>query len=185
MRKMFLTKPYRGFSLVEMLVAMFIFTLVIGATSQIFTRAFVGYREQKRLQSDIESAQFALNTMAKELRTASVSNSTLNGNNTSIRFFDYSQKLCFRYTISADAGTLSVRSKPGTTLGNCNGGGYSTSTSIVSHITRGRFYVRRSSNSPRVGKVTISLFVDSGQAAPTHLQTTVSLRDYQISGVQN
>lgn len=182
MRKMFLEKPYRGFSLVEMLVAMFIFTLVIGATSQIFTRAFVGYREQKRLQSDIESAQFALNTMAKELRTASVF--TSNGDRSSVEFIDYSQKLCFRYTINTDAKTLSVQQKSAT--GNdCSGGTYSTNTSIVSHITRGSFRIRQSDNAQkRVGKVTISLFVDSGQAAPTHLQTTVSLRDYEISGVQ-
>lgn len=172
-------KSYRGFSLVETLVAMFIFTLVIGATAQIFTKAFVGYREQKRLQSDIESAQFVLNTLAKELRTASIANST----SASVEFIDYSQSTCFVYAVSSN--TLTVKQKsPATTTADCSG--YGTAVTIVDNISNGYFSVTKSegSSNPVVGKVTISLSVSSSGTTTTNLQTSVSLRDYQVSGVQ-
>jgi prepilin-type N-terminal cleavage/methylation domain-containing protein len=181
MKRTSFSKSYRGFSLVETLVAMFIFVLVIGATSQIFTKAFVGYREEKRLQSDIESAQFALNTIAKELRTASIANFS----STMVEFIDYSQNKCFIYDLSG--GALTVKSKIGTTpnVSDCDGNSYNSATSIVDNISNSHFSVTKSKGSPNpvVGKVTISLSVSSGTTT-TNLQTSVSLRDYQVSGVQ-
>jgi len=192
MKKFPMHKKYRGFSLVEMLVAMFVFSLVIGATSGIFTKAFVGYRAQKHLQSDIESAQFALNTMAKELRTATIANLS-NGSNAAIEFLDYSQNTCFFYKRNSGA-TLTVETKksPTNAVTDCNSNGYSVPAIIANNVSDGHFYITKSVKKeigpplvdPLVGKITIALSISSGTLTATNLQTTVSLRDYTVSGVQ-
>jgi len=180
MKKIPMHKKYRGFSLVETLVAMFVFVMVIGSVSQIFTQAFVGYREQKRLQTDLETAQFAVNTMAKELRTSSVHSA----GTTSIKFFDYSQSICFLYRINGT--NLQASSNPVVDSSACQGffDPGAAYTTIASGISSGRFSITPSDlGSHTVGKVTVSLSVSSGALAPTNIQTTVSLRDYAVSGV--
>jgi len=182
MQKKCFSKSYKGFSLPEMLVAMFIFSLVIGIVSQIFTQAFIGYREQKRLQSDIESAQFAINTIAKELRTASISSFSA----TSLTFMDYSQQKCFLYNYDSSTKIFTVKSKVliSSDFNDCNGGIYPDPVTLVSDPSLiVRFNGTSSVFSTTVGRVTIFLSLSSG-ATTTRLQTSVSLRDYKVSGVQ-
>lgn len=65
-------KMYKGFTLVEMMVSVFIFLLMMVAIVQIFAQQINAYRHAKEIQSDMENAQFAMNYIAKTLRTASV-----------------------------------------------------------------------------------------------------------------
>lgn len=169
---------YRGFTLIETLVSMFIFVLVIAAVSQIFTQAFSGYRYEKSVQTDLETAQFAVNTMAKELRTASISSSS----SSSIKFIDYSQNICFDYEITG--ATLTVASKTGVKIvDDCGSGGYGSSTVVSNGITAGSFSVIPSVKSSTVGRVTISLQIGTGLTHRANIQTSVSLRDYANSGL--
>lgn len=172
------SKKSAGFTLIETLVSMFIFVLVMASVSQIFTKAFSGYRYEKSTQESLESAQFAMNTMAKELRTASISSSS----SSLIKFIDYSQNTCFDYEIIGT--TLTVESKAGTKVADCGSGGYGASAVVASGIVSGSF-LAVSSNTMQVGRVTISLQVGGATASAqtSNIQTSVSLRDYNVSGV--
>jgi prepilin-type N-terminal cleavage/methylation domain-containing protein len=72
-------KKLKGFTLVEMMIAIFIFLLMMIAIVQIFAQQIVAYRHARSVQNDMENAQFAMNYIAKTLRTASVIGSTEKG----------------------------------------------------------------------------------------------------------
>lgn len=174
----------RGFTLIEATVSMFVFVLMMAAVTHVFSRAFSAYKYEKAVQSDLEAAQFALNTMAKELRTSSVSQ-LFWYSLSSIKFYDYSQGLCIQYTRS---GTDLKVGKYSTfaTANDCFAAGISSDHTVATGIT-GLSFIGSVSNgtagSQAVGKVTILLQVDSGTASPTNIQTSVSLRDYQNVGL--
>lgn len=176
-----LSKVSAGFTLIETLVSMFIFVLVIAAVSQIFTQAFSGYRYEKSVQLDLETAQFVVNTMAKELRTASVV-SPASSATTAVRFYDYSQNLCFLYQISLP--NLTVNQATATDALDCSGKSLSSGTVIATGITDGHFSVVPSDKIGKViGKVTISLQIGTGLTHKANIQTSVSLRDYANAGL--
>jgi type II secretory pathway pseudopilin PulG len=102
----------RGFTLLEVVVATFIFVLIMVTVIRIFGSGFSGYRKAKAVQKDLESAQQNMNMMAKVFRTSQVvwsSNWSGNGcvpagydigtpnGSDAIRIFDYSQYKCYRY----------------------------------------------------------------------------------------
>lgn len=195
-----LQKKYKGFTLIEAVVSMFVFLIVMIASSQIFTNAFVGYRDAKAVQRDVENAQFALNILAKELRTSSIAGAISTG----IRFYDYSQGICFRYEFNngefrvakvVTADRLECRQYPFAAQG--------VYTVIVSNVIGASFDVDFSSDGSKysdddngthldasgvkkVGKATISLQIKegAGNRPATNIQTTVSLRDYGFVGLQ-
>jgi Tfp pilus assembly protein PilV len=181
------TKSPRGFTLIEALVSMFIFIVTIAAVSQLFAKAFSAYNYEKATQKDLESAQFAMNAMAKSLRTSTVASVTP----TAIKFFDYSQGICFRYAVNG--GNLEMAQGNFSPVNDC--GSYSlqsqAQTTVVSGVSGGGFTMVASSPGPpvdavnpqRVGKVTMYLQVKSGTAAPATIQTSVSLRDYGTAGL--
>ena len=178
---MLFRSKYQGFTLIETVVSMFIFVLVIAATAQIFTQSFSGYRYEKSVQNDLESAQFAINTMAKELRTASIKNTTA----TSVEFIDYSQSKCFIYAITGTTPkTLTVQvDDSAKDLSEC--GSYNSATTVVKEIAAGKFSVTesRSSGPQQIGKVTVSLQIGTGATHQANIQTSVSLRDYGNAGL--
>lgn len=178
----------RGFTLIELLVSMFMFVILMAAISQIFTAAFAGYRNTKSVQQDLEAAQFAVNTIAKELRTSTVESAS--GSQSSVLFYDYSQKTCFRYSVSG--ANLRVERGSSSDENRCSVG-LSGPAIIASGIIGGKFFVtpsERLSGTPptgTVGKVTISLEIGEGVAQGlahrARIQTSVSLRDYSYVGL--
>ncbi|MFZ2300028.1 MAG: prepilin-type N-terminal cleavage/methylation domain-containing protein [Candidatus Moraniibacteriota bacterium] len=178
-----------GFTLIEMMIAMFLFVILIVAVSQIFSAAFSGYRDAKAAQRDLETAQFAINTIAKELRTSTVVSSS--GSQSTVKFYDYSQSTCFQYRVSG--GNLQVASSGAPSDASaCDSSNLSSFTTIASGILSGRFFVTLSepaSGTPptggTVGKVTISLEIGEGSAHQARIQTSASLRDYGYVGLLN
>lgn len=177
----------RGFTLIEMMVAMFMFAILIAAVSQIFTSAFSGYRDAKAVQRDLETAQFSINTIAKELRTSTVVSAS--GSQSSVKFYDYSQATCFQYRISG--GNLQVaRSGTPADVSECDSFNLSSFTAIAHGIVSGGFFVTPSepvSGTPpaggRVGTVTVSLEIGESAVHRARIQTSVSLRDYSYVGL--
>lgn len=170
----------RGFTLMELLVALFIFSIVMMATAQIFAKAYSGYHMTKRVQHDLENAQYAINILAKKLRTSSVVSGS--GSQQYIQFFDHSPTppRCIRYRISSNA--LEVAESVATDVSQCDSMSLSSFVPVTTGTVTGSFLATESApvGGPptRVGKVTISLSVSEDAAHSAHIQTTISLRDF-------
>lgn len=186
MRRMLLIKK-RGYTLIEVVISLTVFLIIMIATSSIFSSMFSGYRNTRAIQHDVETAQYALSVMAKELRTSSIASSTA----TSVRFYDYSQNICFAYRINA--GTLqSAQATPASPstltaaqkISFCQTASLSTYETISTGTVTGSFVVISSVASPAsVGRVTASLGIAEGPNHTARIQTTMSLRDYEFTGI--
>lgn len=195
--KNFLKKSYKGLTLIEVLVSLFIFSIMMAATAEIFTKAFSGYRNTRAIQRDVENAQYALNLISKELRTSTVV-APLTGPFpkpfASVKFYDHSQGRCFYYRIVGNpTNALQMASALSTGPADCTTRNVGTPATISTGTVSGSFQVTPSCSSvitsgctgaKRVGKVTISLDISEGTGS-THkaqIQTTSSLRDFGYIG---
>ncbi len=191
-------KKNKGFTLLEVIIAIFIFALSAVAVMQIFAGSMSGYREAKNTQRNLEDAQFIMNQIAKTLRTSSIVFPTILSHSTSsnVKVYDYSSGKCWAYLF--DNGSSRIKSDsdsvPAASLGDpisyCKG--FSpTYTSMTDFYTTGSFYVYPSNNDPagsgeQLGRVTIQMNVCPGVSSCSHperIQTSVSLRDYYRSGI--
>src|SRR3989344_9059776 len=178
-------KTLRGFSLIEVMVSLVIFSIIMLAITQTFTRSFASYRNAKNIQNDVANAQFALNLLSKELRTSSITSPASNVLVSSVQFYDYSQGMCFAYWINAGALQVMKISVPNFDACDTLVGPYLYKTITTGTVTGG-FIITPSdftSGSKTVGKVTISLQISEGTNHPVRIQTTVSLRDYGYVGL--
>lgn len=179
--KGFWKKSYRGLTLIEVIVSLFIFSLMMVAVSQIFAKAFSGYRNTRATQRDVENAQYALNLLSKELRTSTVV-APLSGpfprSSQTIKFYDHSQGRCFYYQINSNA--LQVASASSTGPADCTTRNVGTPVTISTGTVSGSFRVTPSQGggSKRAGKVTISLDISEDATHRAQIQTTASLRDF-------
>ncbi len=198
------TKNKKGFTLIEVLMAIFIFALMASAASGVFIKMIQSYRYAKAAQKDLENAQYAMNLITKTLRTSSIAKcqsgefSTeacpTSENNEWIRVYDHSRGVCRMYSFNNDRleervpGTGTNADSPGEDISRCGGGDYlgaDESKSLTTGTVSGEFDVVASSDdagSEEVGKVTISMTINSGDK-DTHIQSTVSLRDYSEAGI--
>lgn len=173
----------RGFTLIEVMISLAVFLIIMLAMSQTFTQAFAGYKNVKSVQRDTENAQFALNLMAKELRTSSIVSPSSGGVLTSaVKFYDYSQGLCLEYRISASA--LQVAKAAVATFNDCVATSLGSYVTVTTGTVTGGFIITPSVISPQsVGKVTASLQINEGPNHTAYIQTTSSLRDYGYIGL--
>ncbi len=181
----------KGFTLLEVVIALAVFSIITLGTIQVLAQGTKSYRNTKTVQSNLERAQFVLNAMAKELRTSSVVQSSIGGTVSTITFFDYSQGRCIQYRADESAGTVAKRSHafsssdPDTDRTSCLGYIFTeTYETVVSGLTDQMFSVDVSTPppTPHVGRVT-AVFVIGTSGAATAVQTTVSLRDYNYNGI--
>ncbi|MCD6149638.1 prepilin-type N-terminal cleavage/methylation domain-containing protein [bacterium] len=191
MKKSKTKKTKKGFTLIEVIVAVFIFALMASAASGIFVKMIKSYRYAKVVQRDLESAQYAMNLMAKTLRTSSVANCssgpTCPGTSAWIRVFDYSRSECRMYSFNDNRleERVPVPSIAATGPSDCSGGiygGSALSKSLTTGNVSGSFDVDVTANGVQMGKVTISMTINSGDR-DTNMQSSVSLRDYSEAGI--
>lgn len=180
----------RGFSLLEVLVATFIFSIVMAGATQYFVNITVSNQNVRRLQQNLESVQFAMNRIAKSLRTSTVISPSSNQQVSEVRVFDYSQRTCFRYGFEGNGVTEYSALLPAgvsdekawcASLGSAS----FTSNVLVSAADGmtvvGRFAVYPSSEtvgSELAGRITMNATVSQQNNSST-IQTTVSLRNYR------
>ncbi len=187
----------KGFTLVEAVISLFVFMLIMLSLSSTFVKSFTGYKNTRAVQKDAENAQFALNLMAKELRTSTIVSSGGSQPQQSVMFYDYSQKTCIEYRIASVSKQLEKRSKPVTladplnpSSDDCNA--VFTATSFLPIVkteigsVTGNFQFTLSEKiaggSGAVGKITVSLQITEG-TQKANVQTTSSLRDYGYIGL--
>lgn len=179
-----------GFTLVEMIIAIGVFSIMSVAIAGAFTSGFSSYGDTRELQRNVETAQYALNTLEKLLRTSTVVSAA--GNNVqAITFYDYSSSRCFRYRFVAGgsfAAQWFVTSDPfGTSPCVTGSASFSASAAVTSGYVTGGFTIVPSdklSTPKKMGRVTVNLSVkaDSGAAIESRIQATSSLRDYSYVG---
>lgn len=182
----------------EIIIAMFIFTIMMTATTAFFGKSMFGYRSARAIQKDLESAQFAMNLIAKSLRTSTVF-VPASGLNAGVKIYDYSQNKCIEYKF--DSGALQVATfntgydvepvNVETNKTDCQTRTLSGFSPMTIGTVTGSFYIIPSSDSPikTVGRVTMSMKVcpESGCSGnpkdEAKIQSTVSLRDYKETGL--
>ncbi len=203
MKKILLKKAYKGLTLIEVLVALFVFAIIMVAASQIFAKAFSGYRNTRATQRDVENAQYALNLITKELRTSTVVgplNPPFPRRSNYVKFYDHSQGKCFYYRINSSSLQVASATVSGG-IPECRSRNFTTFSTISTGAVTGSFRVTPSCSSvlappacttdigggigaKRVGKVTISLDISEDTTHRARIQTTASLRDFGNIGFQ-
>jgi prepilin-type N-terminal cleavage/methylation domain-containing protein len=182
----------KGFTLIELLVAMFIFAMVLVAMMAVFNAALGAYQKGRAVKKVMEDAQFALNSVAKDVRmgkiesadfTASPPNSELivtrNRNQT---------KVCYRITTI----TLDLCENAGSNCNSCSAGykslvdlsgtGMSFASTSSGFRNQKTFPVPPATPTSR-GWVEINLNIamtagEEMNADSINVQTIVSSRDY-------
>lgn len=180
----------------ELIIAIFIFSLVMTASVGIFSAVIKGYRHAKVIQRDLEDAQAAMNSLAKSLRASAVV--LCEGNNcgisasyySKIRVFDYSQEKCIEYEISdiylkQKSANLPV-TNPEPISWCVNNTTFGATDDLVADVKSGSFYVRPeiTTDSPnnQVARITVALKIcpngicSAGVNDAAVIQSTVSLR---------
>jgi type II secretory pathway component PulJ len=189
-------KTRKGFSLMELLVAMFISTLIMISVVAAFASAFRAQKTARKVQRDLEDAKTAIEYMAKIIRMSSDVRPR-SGGGYAVYMYNKTTENCvgFRYdtasktikeqrctpldpndpcangTVNASAGTIAV----GTDCASAP-----SETEISSQLNEARFYVPNygaSSTFPNpIRRVTVRMVMASDSNA--RMITTVSLRDY-------
>lgn len=90
----------------EVLIALFIFSIVISGVTTYFARIVSANQNVKRLQQNLEDTRFVMNRMAKVLRTSVIISPTANASQNSLRVYDYSQKRCLIYVFNPGVGLI-------------------------------------------------------------------------------
>ena len=184
-------QDHRGFSFVELIVAIFIFTLVMITMSSTYGKFFVAQKKTRAIQQNAEDARFAMELIAKSLRTSKViscngnSDCSAEANIYKIETYDYSQKKCIVYNFNATDNKIESGSKNPELDGNCEFtiNPVTTSPMVNNFIDKWFFRVVQSA-SGTAGIVTIQAKICSIKDClgtkndQSTLQTTVSLRNY-------
>lgn len=179
----------QGFSLVEVIISVFIFSLAMVLLTGSFASFFKNYANQKKLQKNFENAQYVTNLMAKTIRTSHILNSsgTFSLRNNNLNIYDYSQGKCISYRLaerSLGHYALQGIERDPATAGDPNScsfpnGEFSDLTSGIINNVYVVVYPTNATTDPiELGKVTMSVFVESeGQNfAEMPIQVSVSLR---------
>lgn len=184
----------KGLSLIEVVIAMAAFAIILTGTTQLFSQGAKNFQAIKQLQMNLETAQFALNTLAKEARTSSIVAHSGGTASSTVTLFDYSQDRCIQYRFNESSGLAEKRSHvfnstdPNRNRSDCLGYTFAEPYEILlTGISNQAISVVRSremadSSGPMVGRLTVSLTVGTAGTAAT-IQTTVSLRDFNFVGI--
>ncbi len=178
-------KSKQGFTLLELMISIFIFSVVTVVVAGIFLRGVASYQYANSMQKGLEEAQFAMSQIAKVLRTSSVISSTA----TTITVFDNSQTKCIRYVITSGMITQQIGNvvnlNPNNWCGGVSYGAVIPMTTTDNGTITGVFDVISSVYAPpKVGKVSMVFLINVPNSNNSvRIQSSVSLRDYTASGL--
>lgn len=191
-----LKKNKKGFSLVEVLMTMLVFTIILVGVAGYFTNIVRANQNSRRILENMEDVRFAMSRVSKILRTSVVIRPSGGGSANTLRVFDYSQRKCLEYTFTAGEirEAVSVGSVPSGAegieklwCGETGGAPAMTLSSPISIVSStggasfsGSFTVYPSnviSGSEQAGRVVMNVTVSRENNSST-LQTTVSLRNF-------
>lgn len=179
-------KTKKGFSLIEVIMAMFIFVLMMLTVTSVFATMVKTRRKALSTQRNMEDIRYVMEFMAKNIRMSSVDG--LSGLN-KIYIYNYSQEKCMFFQFnSSDKKILFGETPQGSRIAypDCSSNSISYPESELAFfgeankISKVIFYYEPFGDSS-LGQVTILIGMEGQQE---NAQTTVSLRNYnEISGV--
>lgn len=184
----------RGFTLVELLLSIFIFSLIMLTVVALFSKFVTFQKRAQGIQRNMEDAVYAMELMAKTLRTSSVVSCDNGGAcpvppaaANSIEIFDYSQNKCIRFYRQGANNQIRM-GWTSTDLSGCDYNAIAAGTDIQmanNYLANLDFRaIKTDGAASQVGKVTISMEICStatcagAENDAANMQTTVSLRDY-------
>lgn len=182
-------KTCKGFTFLEVIVAVAIFSLLMVAVSGIFGNAFKSYRNTQAIQKDMENAQFAMNQVAKILRESEIVDSNATNPSNFVTIYDPSQGICIKYRFNSDKLQSASKSAGVVSASDCELPSWNPSSfsDITSGYVTGNFGVVKSDPDNKiVGRITVSMEVCatagcSGSSKDrARIQTTVSLRSAAV-----
>lgn len=169
-------KKYSAFSLIELMVAIFILSLITLVAVSVFANIVRARKNAIKDSSDIGAGREAIEIMAKNIRMSSHLSPA--GNSSLVYFFSEVTGECISYSISNNVLKSATASPNGT---DCTPGAvtYNYTAMTRSDMTvAGSFIVTQTNatSSPKViGRVTMIMLIDGKY----NLQTTLSVRNYE------
>lgn len=177
----------KGFSLIETLISILVFSLAMTIIAQTFGSFIKSYVSEKKSQIDVENAQYALNLIEKTIRTSTIQTANASGvldfngaDGKMIKMFDNSQSKCVAYRFNANkiekltkAGTDNDISTCGNFVDNYTVSDL-TSNNISSMNVQGKI-----SSLGEAGKISVALVVSEPASTKSfNVALTVSLRNF-------
>lgn len=189
----------KGFTLVETLIAIFIFSLIMTMISGIFADFMKNYFVQRENQKNVENAIYILSLMEKTIRTSVVytkSSATVNNINTDgtvvpvldfkvndgnrLMLYDNSQLKCIVYHFDSVLKKIEVASAAGDSIADC--GDFSSInayTPLTARDIENVWVQGWASGAGAAGRITVTIAVkEIGQVNPLTASMTASLRDF-------
>ncbi|MFA7319757.1 MAG: hypothetical protein WC022_04150 [Parcubacteria group bacterium] len=169
-------KKYPAFSLLELVMAIFILSLITLTAVSVFANIVRTRKNAIKAANDIEAGREAIEIMAKNIRMGS--HLSPGGSSNLIYFFSEVTGECISYSISGNRLNSAAAAPSGT---DCTPGAvnYTYQPMTRSDMTvTGSFVVTQTNttSTPKViGRVTTVLLIDGKY----NLQTTISIRNYE------
>lgn len=173
-------KNKKGFSLLEMLIAMFIFVLIILASVSVFAAINKSRRDIKSKQQNIETASAAMELMAKSIRMNTAARNVGTGR---MEFYNAQSGRCTRYDFNASTKILRYSTAtpeeegtpPVTIFESCIDGSvpYGSYVNLVSTGLQDVRFDVVESDEDTIGRAIINMKLND-----IWLQNSVSFRDY-------
>lgn len=172
-------QKYSAFSLIELMVAIFILSLITLTAVSVFASVMRARSDAVKSANNIEAGREAIEIMAKNIRMGSHLGPA--NSSTSIYFYSEVAAQCIRYSIAGNVLSSATAAPVGTdcTPGVATYGANLPMTRTDGAMTAtGSFIVTQTnavSNPKAIGKVTVIMLVDGKYT----LQTTISIRNYE------
>lgn len=167
--------------MVEILIAVFVFFMAVAMLTGSFASFIKTYTNAKKAQRDVENAQYAMNLMAKTIRTSALVSSDSSITDFPLNIYDYSQEICVQYKYNQTDKKIQIGSITPATENDpssCQFESIATFSDLTAGDINSVAITAVPSNGYVLGKATIMLGVrDPSQATPIiPIQMSVSLR---------
>lgn len=174
------TKRIKGFTLIEVLVSLFVFTLAMTMISGTFASFFKTFRVVRAQQKALEQSNEAMNIMTKVIRTSTVVNMATSGDTQQLKVYDHSQSTSACIVYSYVSGALKMGVGASTSINDCKNEIVTPTSTLVENMGSGGYVNFRVllPTASSAGRVTISSLVDVQDAGLMAVQSTVSLRNW-------
>ncbi len=194
-----INKIKKGFTLIEMIVSVFIFSIIITATVVVFSGYIKTHKYSRIVQKNLEGVQFAFNYMAKTLRVSDVIDegsvhpdrifTYSDANQACTTFYFYDKAIWYKTLKLSDIpASVPLGDKVGDRCGNPHSYNLVSGSKLtIGEIDHSRFeysYTSRGNKDtntpPTVGLVTISAAIKdkTTDKGLVWAQTSVSLLNY-------